>query len=567
MRTFVVLAILLVAVPVFGGARKPEAADTVFINGNIYTGNTKQKKAEAVAVKNGKIVYVGTSKGAKALVGAQTRVVDFGGRAVFPGFTDAHAHLSGIGLREMTLNLEGCANLSEFLDRVKARVDKAPKGAWVTGRGWIETFWSPPVFPTREDLDRIAPDNPVFLVRADGHGAVVNSAALKVAGVGRETENPFGGEIMRDKSTGEPNGMLLDNAHDLVTKFIPAFTEADLEQSLVLGARHEVELGWCEIQNAGSPPGELDRIRRLYAADKIKLRIYNAISGPSDEASKLIADGPSVGEFNGRLTVRTIKVHFDGALGSQGAALLEPYSDRDSVGFVTYHEEDLLPMFTASLRSGIQIETHAIGDRANRLILDYYEKAMKQVATKDRKIAQPRWRVEHAQIVHPDDIPRFAKLGVIASMQPSHAIGDLHFAGRRIGLKRLVGAYAWKSFLDSGTIVAGGSDAPVEVGDPMIEFYAAVARKDLQGRSGEGWHPEQAVTRDQALKMLTLWPAVAAFEEQVKGTIEVGKYADFTVLSADIMTIPFEQIPKTRCTMTVIAGEVVHDISRSTETH
>jgi predicted amidohydrolase YtcJ len=298
-------------------------------------------------------------------------------------------------------------------------------------------------------------------------------------------------------------------------------------------------------------------MRKLYGEGKIKLRIYKAVHGPSPASVKLLTDGASAGEFDNRFTLRTIKVVFDGALGSKGAALLEKYSDYDTAGFLTHKEEELLPMFVEALKRGIQVETHAIGDRANRVILDLYEKAFNAVPPDQRKIRDPRWRVEHAQIVNPVDIPRFAKLGVIPSMQPSHAIGDLFFAPSRLGMKRLEGAYAWQSFIKSGSIIAGGSDAPVERGEPMIEFYAAVSRKSLSGSSGEGWHPEQAVSREQALKMFTIWAAYAAFEENVKGSIEVGKLADLTVLSEDIMKIPEREVLKTRCVMTVIGGEVV----------
>src|SRR6185369_16040250 len=277
---------------------------------------------------------------------------------------------------------------------------------------------------------------------------------------------------------------------------------------------------------------DVDVFKKLYAAGTIKLRIYKAVYGPGPSATRLINDGPIIGEFDHRLTVRTIKVVSDGALGSRGAALLAPYSDAaDTSGFLTVKADDLRPMLVAALKQGIQVETHAIGDKANRFILDEYEAALKSVPESERKVASPRWRVEHAQIVNPVDIPRFAKLGIIPSMQPSHAIGDLFFAPSRLGMERLKGAYAWESFIKSGSIIAGGSDAPVERGEPMIEFYAAVSRKDQKGYSGEGWHPEQAVTREQALKMFTIWAAFAAFEEKVKGSIEVGKLADLTVLS------------------------------------
>jgi predicted amidohydrolase YtcJ len=536
-----------------------ESADLVFKNGNIYTVNERQPRAQAIAVKGGRILYVGTNAGVKKYEAKGTRVVDLKGRTVVPGMTDSHYHLYGVGLREMTLNLEGTTSLEDFLSKVKARVDRAKPGEWITGRGWIETFWKPPVFPTRQDLDRVAPNNPIFLDRADGHGAVVNSAALKIANVDRTTPNPFGGEISKDKA-GEPNGMLLDNAQDLVTKHIPQTTAADAEQAILLGVKRSIELGWCQIQDAGGSYTDVALYRKLYDEGKIKLRIYKAVHGPSESAQKLMREGATIGAYDGRFTLRAIKVVSDGALGSRGAALLEPYADKpETSGFLTVKEEELLPMLTEALRQGIQVETHAIGDRANRFTLDAYEKAFAAVPLAQRKIPEPRWRVEHAQIVNPADIPRFARLGVIPSMQPSHAIGDLHFAPSRVGIKRLEGAYAWQSFIKSGSMVVAGSDAPVERGEPMIEFYAAVARRDQKGFTGEGWHPEQAVSREQALKMFTLWPAFAAFEEKVKGSIEAGKYADLTVLSADIMKINAPEILKTRCLMTVIGGEIVYE--------
>ncbi|HEV2666596.1 MAG TPA: amidohydrolase [Blastocatellia bacterium] len=545
-----------------GQKREPEA-DVVFKNGNIYTANDDKPKAEAVAAKYGRVVFVGSNAEAKKYEGKGVKVIDLKGATVVPGLVDAHYHFSGVGFREMNLNLEGTTSLEDFLAKVKARVDKAKPGEWVTGRGWIETFWKPPVFPTRGDLDKIAPNNPVYLTRADGHGAVANSAAFKIAGVDKDTENPFGGEIMKDKKTGEPNGMLLDRAQALVSKHTPSSTNADLEQALILADKRSLSLGWTQIHDAGVSWSQVEMMKKLLAEKKLRIRLYEAIRGPSADAQRLLREGPQVGLYDGRLTVRTIKVSIDGALGSKGAALLEPYADHDTAGFLTQKEEDVLPMLQDALRKGIQVEVHAIGDRANRTILDWYEKAFDEtpmIQRQDRN--DPRWRVEHAQIVHPDDIPRFAKLKIIPSMQPSHAIGDLHFAPSRLGVKRLEGAYAWQSFLKQGNIIAGGSDAPVERGEPMIEFYAAVARKDQKGFSGEGWHPEQAVTREQALKMFTVWPAFAAFEEKTRGSIEVGKFADLTALSADIMKIPEMEILKTRCLMTVINGEVVWEVAR-----
>jgi predicted amidohydrolase YtcJ len=543
---------------------KVEPADLIFINGNVYTANEKQPHAEAIAVKGDRIVFAGSNAEVKKYQSGQTRVVDLHGGTVVPGMTDAHHHLEGVGFREMTLNLEGITNLQDFLTKVKVKVDQAKPGEWVTGRGWIETFWQPPVFPTRWDLDKVAPNNPVILQRADGHGTVVNSAALKIAGITKDTPSPFGGEISKDKS-GEPNGMLLDAARNLVARHIPPTSPADTERAILLGVQRDVSLGWTQVQNPGGDYRDVAIYRKLFSDGKIKLRIYKVLSAPGKEAQRLLAEGPIIGAYGNRLTVRALKFYADGSLGSRSAALLEPYSDApETSGFLTIKEEDLLPVLEEALRKGIQCETHAIGDRGNRFILDEYEKALKAVPPDQRKIADPRWRVEHSQIVNPLDIPRFKKLGIIPSMQASHAIGDLHFAPARLGIKRLEGAYAWNSFVKSGVIVPGGSDAPVERGEPMIEFYAAVARKDIKGWSGEGWHPEEALSREQALKMLTIWPAYAAFEENLRGTIEVGKLADLTVLSADIMKIPELDILKTHCVMTVIGGEIVYQAAPGT---
>jgi predicted amidohydrolase YtcJ len=552
---------------VFLGSRTQAAEDVdfVFVNGNVYTVNEQQPRAQAVAVKEQRIAFVGSDEDAKKL--RAKRLIDLHGATVLPGLTDSHCHIFGVGEREMKLNLEGTNTHEDFLAKVKARVARTESGRWITGRGWIETFWKPPIFPTREDLDRIAPENPIFLERADGHAAIVNSAALQIAGINRETVNPFGGEILKTKN-GEPNGMLLDYAQDLVEKKIPKAMEAERAEALLRGIEREIKLGWCEIQNAGSELQDQAMMRRAFAANKIKIRIYNAVYGPGEAANALLKNGATLNAFDHRFTQRTIKVIFDGALGSRGAALLAPYSDEPNTsGYFRQKPEELSPMFEQALRRGIQIETHAIGDRANRVILDLYEKAFAKVTPNERspsqsdggtgKIREPRWRVEHAQNLTAQDLPRFAKLGVIASMQPSHAISDLFFAPARLGWQRLAGAYAWNSLLKSGATVCGGSDAPVERGEPMIEFYAAVARKSIKGESHEGWHPEQAVTREQALKMFTLWPAYAAFEETDKGSIEIGKLADLTILSADIMKIPEPEILKTQCVMTVIGGEIV----------
>lgn len=522
----------------------------IFVNGVVHTLDSRRPKVQAVAVNGDRVQAIGSNDDARRAAGRDAQIIDLKGATVVPGLTDSHYHLSGVGERELTLNLEGLAGIEELLSKLKQRTDRAKPGEWVTGRGWIETHWKPPAFPTRQQLDTVSRDIPVFLTRADGHGGVANSKALELSGVTKSTPNPFGGEIMRDKN-GEPTGMLLDSAMSLVR----ARSESvDPRQALAIGSQKSVELGWTQVHIAGNSYAEVDIVRDMIRKGEMKLRIYNAVRGQS-EAGRLLKEGAIIGESGHRFTLRTIKLVIDGALGSKGAALLEPYADHDTSGFLTLRKEAALPLLKEALVKGIQIETHAIGDLANRTILDWYEEALAAVPRSRRKVADPRWRIEHAQIVHPDDVPRFKRLGVIPSMQPSHAIGDLHFAPSRIGIERMGRGYVWQKFLQTGSIIAGGSDAPVEKGDPLIEFYAAVARKDLKGYSGPGWHPEQKVDRTTALKMFTMWASYAAFEENLRGRLSPGMLADMTVFDRDIMAIPEAEILQSRCLGVVIAGE------------
>jgi predicted amidohydrolase YtcJ len=534
------------------------AAALILSNGNIYTAADSQPRAEAVVIVEGRITFVGKTADALRRAPAHAQRIDLQGVTVLPGLTDAHAHLGGIGERELTFNLEGTASLGELKKKLRERAHQGKPGGWLFGRGWIESRWAPPAFPTRKDLDEAVPDRPVVLERADGHALVANSLALKRAGIDRNTADPAGGSILKD-AAGEPTGMLIDNAQDLVEHLLPPPTDAQSARALELGAQRSVRLGWTQLQIAGNSFHEVDQLCQLYGQGRIKLRVYDAIYGPGPDADRLLSEGPSNHGCGDKLPVRGIKLYIDGALGSRGAALLAPYSDSPaSTGLLVNTEEKLFPILTQALRRGIQIETHSIGDRGNRIMLDLYERAFAAVPASQRAVAEPRWRIEHAQILDPADIPRFARLGVIASMQPSHAIGDLYFAPSRLGPDRLAGAYAWRSLLDSGAVVAAGSDAPVEKGDPLIEFYAAVARRSLQGFADANWHLEQRVSRAQALKMLSLSAAYAAFQEKERGSIEPGKLADFTVLSSDIMTIPEAQILRSHVLMTIIGGEVVY---------
>lgn len=554
MRLLASLVILLF----FGGCSAPEPADLVLTNGSIHTLESERPLVTAVAIRDGRIVELGDTASLIDRIGEGTRVIDLGGAHAYPGFTDSHAHLLGIGERELTLNLDDVASHEALVNRIAAEVERRAPGEWITGRGWIETHWPQQEFPTRDDLDPVSPDNPVVLTRADGHALVANSAALAAVGIDADTEAPFGGEILKDE-TGRPTGMLIDNAMALLDEAMPE-SAVPAERAYVVGAARSARFGWTQVQDAGVTMEQSRLVRRLAEEGKLAVRVYSAIEGPSESTREFLAEGPLPEAAGGMFVRRAIKVSVDGALGSRGAALLEPYADAETTGLLTWEKDDLLPLYREALRKGIQVETHAIGDRANRFVLDLYEQVFEEIPPSERAVENPRWRIEHAQILAPEDIPRFAELDVIPSMQASHAIGDLYFAPRRLGMERLEGAYAWRDLLDTGVIIPGGSDAPVEAGDPRIEFHAAVARAGLEnGFQGEGWHPEQAMTRLEALKSLTLWPAIAAFEEDVRGTVAPGKYADFTVLEGDLLEMPIEDVPSTGILMTIVDGRIVHD--------
>ena len=537
----------------------PSQADWCLSGGIIYTALDDNPTVSAVAVKNGEITYAGVARGEWCAenAGANARLLDLAGATAYPGFTDAHGHLLGIGLREMTLNLEGTRSITELQERVKADVDKTPSGQTVYGRGWIETHWPEKRFPNKQDLDAITPNNPVVLTRADGHAAVVNTAALKAAGITRETKAPFGGDILKD-ADGEPTGMLIDRAEDLVSSLVQAVTPERKEAAYIKGAALYASRGWTNIHSMSVDPDDIALLERLASESKIGIRVYNSIDYKNGSDMSKMWNAPQVD--SPLITTRAIKLYSDGALGSRGAALLEPYDDDPkNEGLVMLTHDTVMPILHEALREGIQINTHAIGDRANRLVLDWYEEAMNDIPANERKIEQPRWRIEHSQIINVDDISRFVELSVIPSMQPSHAIGDLHFAEARIGKDRLKGGYAWRSLIDSGAKIAAGTDAPVEVGDPRIEFYAAMVRKDQDGYSNEAWYPDQKVTPQEALKMFTAWAAEAAYEEGGLGTIEVGKRADFTVLDRDILTAAPQDILTAKPIMTIVDGAVVFE--------
>ncbi|WP_334161937.1 amidohydrolase [Phenylobacterium sp.] len=550
--TAVALSALALAASALPARAQP--ADLVIWGGPVHTGEAGQPRAEAVAVSAGRIAYVGDRKGAQARVGATTRVVDLKGAALFPGFTDAHAHLRGIGERELTLNLEGAASAAEAADRLRAYVAERRPTGLVQGRGWIETGWPEGRFLERRDIDPVSGGLPVILVRADGHALVANSAALKAAGVDETTPVPTGGQILKGPD-GKLTGVLVDNAMGLVRKLAAAPSEADRLAAFRAAFKVETAYGWTGVHSMSVAWPDVALLEQMAARGEAPLRVYNAVD--AGQAGPLFEGGPRQSP-DGRITTRAVKLYMDGALGSRGAVLFAPYADAPHItGTYVTQPEAAKPILAKARDAGIQVSMHAIGDKGNATVLDLFEEAFRNVPANVR-LREPRWRVEHAQVVRPADIPRFAQGAVIASMQPSHAIGDFHFAPARLGDARLDGAYAWKSLLKSGAVVVGGSDAPVERGDPLIEFYAAVARKDLKGFSAPNWRPAEALSREEALRLFTSAPAFARFAEDELGTIAVGKRADLTAFSVDLMTAPEAEIPKGHAVLTVVDGQVVY---------
>lgn len=519
--------------------------DLVITGGPIYTGAAAQPTARKVIVQDGRIAFVGDADAPFRLKPGTERI-DLKGAALFPGFTDGHAHLRGIGERELSLNLEGSKSAAEVAARLKAYLATRKPSGPVWGRGWIETGWPEGRFLDRRDLDAVAPDQPVLLTRADGHALVANSAALRAAGIDGATQAPAGGEILKGPD-GAPTGMLVDNAMALVARLRTPPTEADRRAAFEAAFRVEAAYGWTGVHSMSVAWADVGLLERLAAEGRAPLRVYNAVD--AGEAAPLFAGGPRATP-DGRVTTRAVKLYEDGALGSRGAALFEPYADEPGTrGLVRTTPEQMRATMDKAKAAGVQVASHAIGDRGNANVLDLYA----AVGARDL-----RWRIEHAQVVRPADIARFAQLGVIASMQPSHAIGDLHFAPARLGDERLDGAYAWKSMRDAKVLVVGGSDAPVERGDPLIEFYAAVSRRDLAGFSAPDWRPGQKLSRAEALALFTSAPAYARFAERELGTIEVGKRADLSAFSVDLMTAPEAEIPKGRAVLTVVDGRVVY---------
>ena len=553
MRLFLIVASIYT--PAIIQATQCIDADLILHRGNIYTGQTDQSFIGSIASKGEKITYVGKVLSDAEIACSDAEVINLNGKYVFPGFTDAHGHLKGIGYRELTLNLQGISSLNETLQVVRSYISTKEVGEWVIGRGWIDKVWPEKRFPSRWDIDSFSPDNPVILERADGHAVVVNSVVLELAGIDKSTQDPQGGFIEKDQ-TGEPTGLLVDMAMNLIADLIPKLSRDNDKEAFLEGINRNVSLGWTQIHIPGGTFDDISILNEIKSENNLLQRVYFMVSD-GEPADRLLENGPIIDPEH-FLTVRAIKMYADGALGSRGAALLEKYSDYDGKGVFIFLEDETKPRLSKALIKGIQIGTHAIGDHGNRVVLDWYEEAFTQAKKNNELFKSPRWRIEHSQNIKPEDQRRFVELSVIPSMQPSHAIGDLHFAVDRLGLERIDNAYAWRNLIDQGLIIAGGTDAPVEIGDPRIEFYAAVTRKDVDGYHGEGWNLHQRLSRLEALKMFTIWPAIASFEENIKGTIEVGKLADFSIFDQDLMSIPELAILESKNILTVVGGRVVY---------
>lgn len=541
-------------------------ADQVFINGTIYTVDEANPKVQAVAVKDGLILAVGTNEEVQAFVGESTEVIDLDGKTMTPGFIESHAHLMGIGYNKLEIDLMGVKTYEELIQKVADAAATAKPGDWITGRGWHQDKWlqmpekTVKGFQTHDALSAVTPNNPVYLAHASGHASFVNQKAMELAGITplrseKPTQEVEGGEVLRDE-LGNPTGVLVERASTLVSKLIPETTPEKNEEALTLALQELAEKGITSFHDAGSGQDVIDLVTKFKNEGKLTARMYIMLTGRQpDLLEAWYKKGPMVDTADHFVTVRSIKLNCDGALGPWGAWLLEDYSDKPGhrghetlpMSVVTEVSEKALPL-------GFQVCAHAIGDRANQEILDRFEAAF----VKNPEAKDHRFRIEHAQHLHPDDIPRFGQLGVIAAMQAIHLSSDRPWAIDRLGEKRIIdGAYVWQKLFQTGARIANGTDAPVEPVDPIPSFYASVTRKTLQGLPEGGYEADQKMTRDQALKSYTLDGAYAEFEENFKGSIQVGKAADFTVFDKNIMEIPEDEILQTKVQMTVVGGKTV----------
>lgn len=531
-------------------------ADTVYINGNIYTVDEGFSKAEAIAIKGQYIIGIGSSKEVNEFVGQSTQVIDLKGKTVIPGLIEGHMHYPGEGQKLIKLDVFWKPK-DAILAAVKAEADRLPDGEWITGSGWNQEVWDVPEFPTKKDLDTVAPNNPVALRRTCGHATWVNSLALEIGGVTKDTLNPQGGEILKD-ANGEPTGILTDTAAGYVNNKIPQLTTERKKEALLLAQDELFSYGLTTSMDAGSGLEDIQQMKDLYGSGDLKIRLYVMVDSGSD-AEAYYEKGPEVGLYENRLTMNCIKFYTDGSLGARSAWMLEEYSDRAGhVGNSRHTYDEFYELIKAARENGFQVATHAIGDAANKQVVDIYEKVLKEKPLEDH-----RYRIEHFQVATLEDIQRIADIGIIPAMQSVHATSDKNMAEDRVGSERIKGAYAWRKVLNTGNIIVNGSDANVELVNPYHGLYAAVSRAGRDGEPVGGWYPEECMTREEALRSFTIWAAYGQFEEEIKGSLEVGKLADFVVIDRDYMTCPDRDIKDILPLATVVGGEIVYEKDNS----
>lgn len=533
-------------------------ADLVLTGGRVVTLDeaAPAPPPTALAVRAGRVLAVGSDTAIEALAGPRTRRVALRGATVLPGLTDAHLHVESLGASLEQLDLAGVPSLAEARERARRAAAQLPPGAWLVGRGWDQNDWPEQRFPVASDLD--TGERPAFLERVDGHAAWVDARALALAGIDDRTPDPPGGRILRD-AAGRATGVLVDAAMNLVQARIPPPDEATRLRRLRRGLEACARLGLTSVHDAGVDLAGVALYKRLLAEGRLPVRVYVMLSA-ADFLAQAARLSPEVGLGDGRLTVRAVKAYADGALGSRGALLLQPYADEPGQrGLPALEEGDFARLLRLALERGFQVATHAIGDAANRLVLEAYARAFAQGGVDG---AARRFRIEHAQIVAAEDLPRFKQLGVIPSVQPTHCTSDMPWAGERLGVARLAGAYRWRSFLDLGLPLPGGSDAPVESADPRLGLYAAITRQDRAGQPAGGWQPQERLAPAEALALFTRHAAYAAFEEQERGGLRPGMRADLTVLDRDPLSAPATALPEARVLYTVVDGQVVHEGGR-----
>ncbi|MBS0393173.1 MAG: amidohydrolase [Proteobacteria bacterium] len=538
----------LLAAPLGG-----HAATTVVTNVNGYTlVGEKLQRFDELVVTDGRVVATHQRRD-HAAPPAAARVIDGQGRTLLPGLIDAHGHIMELGFSEAQVRLADTPTLDAALEAVAQYAHDHPSVAWIQGSGWNQANWKLGRFPTAADLDRVEPVRPVALARVDGHAVWLNTPALRAAGITRDTPDPSGGRIERD-AAGNPSGVLVDKAAALVTRVMPPPTDAERTEALRAALRTLASVGLTSVGDAGVSAEEVALYRRFADRKELTTRIYAMILDVGPDFATLSANGPLIGYGQDHLTVRAVKLLADGALGSRGAALLAPYADDPGQrGLLFSSDAEMTRKITTALRAGYQVNIHAIGDAANRQVLDGFEAAYRAVGGREL-----RNRIEHAQVIDLHDLPRLRQLDLIASMQPTHATSDMNMAEARVGAERLRGAYAWRTLLAQGTRIAGGSDFPVESPNPFFGWYSAVTRADHAGLPPGGWHREQALTRVEAFRAFTLDAAFAQHQEQSLGSLEPGKWADFIIVDADPFTIPERDIWKVRVEQTWVAGERVH---------